>query len=289
MTAVTIKNNKLKNGGILFEMLVRQITGDTLAGKTTSPAMTLLKKYFNSERELGKELQLYQVFFNSRKLTESKAVQLLDMVIQQRRKLDEKRLDREKYDLIRELKSHYDLKALLSSKIPSYRLHASIYKTFLTEVRHTTDAILNIQDVASARFALIEHLLGTNRKAIAKESDVMQEFRAQSEDVRLLAYKLMIQKFNEKYTELNEQQRTLLQTYIYDTTSGQQILEYVRRVIPELEQSMYLKIPLVTDKVLRIKLTEVLAQLGKMKTLQVIKENHLVALLLGYSIYDEMH
>lgn len=269
-------------------MLVRQITADTLDGKTTSPAMNILKKHFSTNTELGKELQLYQVFFNSRKLNETRAMQLLNMVLDQRKKLDERKLEREKYTLISELKQNYDLRSFLSCKVPSYKLYASIYKTFITEAKHQDDTILNIQDVASARFTLIEHLLGNNHKVALKESPSITEFKQQPEDVRRLTYKILVDKFNEKYAHLNENQRLLLQKYIHDTTNGERLAEYVMSVIPSLQATLKTKMKKLTDKVMEIKLTEVIAQLDAMKGLKVIKENHYTALMLAYAIDGEL-
>ena len=132
MKGITISHNKVKNAGVLFEVLVRQITSDTLEGKAYSPALNLLKKYFSAGRELGKELQLYQAFFQGSRLNESRAVQFLDMIISQRQKLDESKLNREKYDLIKEIRTNYDLKDFLSCKIPSYKIQASNYKTLIS-------------------------------------------------------------------------------------------------------------------------------------------------------------
>ena len=42
---MSVKHSKYKNTGILFELLVRQITADTLDGKD-SPARKILKNYF---------------------------------------------------------------------------------------------------------------------------------------------------------------------------------------------------------------------------------------------------
>ena len=55
-----LKHSKIKNTSILFELLTRQITADVLAGKSTK-SVKIVKKYFNEDTELGKELQLYRI------------------------------------------------------------------------------------------------------------------------------------------------------------------------------------------------------------------------------------
>lgn len=288
MRGITVSHNKIKNTGVLFEVIVRQITSDTLEGKVTSPALNLLKKYFNTTSELGKELQLYQAFAQSDRLNEGRAIQYLDMILLQRRKLDERKLMREKYELIKELKKDYNLEAILSCKIPSYKLHASIYKTFLAEACHANDTILNIHDVASARFTLIEHLLGHTRKTEQKESALLEEFKNQTEDLRLLTYKILIDRFNEKYEDLNDKQKNLLREFINDISSKNTLLEYVRKEVPILQKEIRQKLRSVTDRVVQIKLNEVVAQLDNIGSKNIVRDNEVTALMIGYQIAKEL-
>lgn len=288
MKGITVSHSKVKNAGVLFEVLVRQITSDTLEGRPNSPALNILKKYFNANRELGKELQLYQAFFNTGRLSENRAVQFLDMVVAQRRKLDESKLSREKYDLIKEICDHYDLKEFLSCKVPSYKLHASIYKTFVTEARHQMDTIMNIQDVASARFTLLEHLLGTNAKSEPKESILIEEFKNQTEDLRLLTYKILIDRFNEKYENLNDKQKDLLREYINDVSSQRTLVTYVKQQVPMLQKQLKYKLADVKDRVTQIKLSEVVTQLDSLGKNRSIKDNEITAMMIAYQIDKEL-
>jgi hypothetical protein len=285
---ITVAHSKVKNTGVLFEVLVRQITSDTLEGRPNSIALDLLKKYFSADRELGKELQLYQTFVNADRLNESRAVQYLDMVVAQRRRLDEKKLLQEKYELIKEIKKHYDLENFLSCKIPSYKLHASIYKTFVAESQDKNTSILNIQDVASARFTLLEHLLGHTRKAEHKESALLEEYKNQSEDLRLLSYRILIDRFNEKYDDLNEKQKTLLREYINDSASKHTLLNYVKSEVPTLQKELRQKIRSVKDKVVQIKLNEVVLQLDGIGRKNTVRDNEVTSLMIAYQIVKEL-
>lgn len=285
---INICHSKIKNTGILFEILVRQITSDTLEGKQESPALNILKKYFNAGRELGKELQLYQAFLNAGNLNESRAMQFFNMVVGQRKKLDEAKLAQEKYELIKELKDHYDLKEFMACKVPSYKIHASIYKTFISEAKHSNDAILNIQDVASARFTLVEHLLGHGRKQEQKESVLLDEFKNQTEDLRLLTYKILIDRFNEKYQDLNNKQKTLLREYINDISSKNTLLNYIQIEVPTLQRELKSKVNDINDRVMQIKLNEVISQLGTIGKQKIVKDNEITALMIAYQIAKEL-
>lgn len=289
MRGITVNHSKVKNTGVLFEILVRQITSDTLEGRPDSSALNILKKYFNANRELGKELQLYQAIFNAPNLNESRALQYLDMIIKQRKKLDERKLAAEKYELIKEVKNYYDLEEFLSCKIPSYKLHASIYKTFMTEAKFGGDTIMNIQDVASARFTLIEHLIGTGRKNAKKEESVLlEEFKNQTEDLRLLTYKIMIDRFNEKYEDLNDKQKSLLREYINDVSGTNTLANYIAQEVPALRNSIQKKSNRLNDRVMQIKINEVISQLSNVGKNRGVKDNEITALMIAYQIDKEL-
>jgi len=103
---MNIKHSKYKNTGILFELLVRQITSDTLSGKD-SKATNILKKYF-VKTELGKEYKLYETLSKHKKLTEGKAEVIINSVIESSKNLNRGTLKRQKYNLINEIQNHYN-------------------------------------------------------------------------------------------------------------------------------------------------------------------------------------
>lgn len=289
MRAKKINNSKYKNTGVLFELLVRQITSDTLAGKPMSEALNILKKYFNASTELGKEMQLYRAFFESGKLTETKAIHFIDLVLEQRKKLDERKLTLEKYNLVKEIKARYALDEFLSARIPSYMIHASIYKTFTNEtVKGQAASVVNISEVMAAKFALVEHLLGSNKKAEAKREDALiKEFKNQTEDLRLLSYKLVVDRFNDKYSNLNDKQKALLREYIENVSNSNSLIKYVKQEIPQMRAQLAAKAK-DADKVTAIKLSEVASQLEKIGAKNLIRDNEVTAMMIAYEIIKEV-
>lgn len=283
-----LNHSKFKNAGILFECLVRQITVDTMENVKNSPAINIMKKYFNSTTELGKEIQLYRAFFEMNRLSESKAIQFVDVVTSQRVKLNDKQLATEKFNLIKEIKENYDLNSFLQAKIPSYKIYASIYKTFLAESKNFS--ISNIQDIASARFTLIEHLSKDKKisKNLVSEGEIIDAFKNQTEDLRLLSYKLILDKFNEKYQNLNIKQKLLLREYINSVSNSNTFLEYVKSEIIPLKEEISQFIKNNSNKVLTIKLNEVTAQLDKISTRKKIRDNELTAMMIVYQIVEEL-
>ena len=89
-----IKHSKYKNTGILFELLVRQITADTLKGGN-SPAIDILKEYFINT-SLGKEYKLYESVLKSKVITEGRATLVIDTILEASTKFNRKSLKKTK-------------------------------------------------------------------------------------------------------------------------------------------------------------------------------------------------
>lgn len=287
MKKKNITHSKIKNSGVLFELLVRQITVDTLANAPNSRAVSLMKEYFKPNTELGKELQLYRSFFEMGRLTETRAAQFIDLICNQRKKLSERKLLEEKYNLIKELKKEYNLDTFLRVKIPNYKIYASIYKTFLTETSNFD--VSNIQEVATSRFTLIEHLI-RDAKAIpniASEAGIIETFKNESEDVRLLSYKLALDKFNEKYQNLTLKQKTLLREYINCVSNSDNFINFVHSEIIPLKEELT-SLAKSENKVLQIKLKEVINCLDQISSKKRIRDNDLKALMIAYQISEEL-
>jgi hypothetical protein len=279
-----VKHNKIRNTGILFELLVRKITSDALENRSNDTAVKLMKEYFNSKTELGKELILYRSFFNAQQLSETKAFELINVLISQRKKLNEVALNTQKYKLIREIKNNYDLKEFLNARIPSYKVYASVYKVFDGAVNEIQD-FNEIQGMVEAKFTIVEHLSGKIvNKEIKKETALFETVKNQEEDLRLLTYKILMEKFNQKYADLSDKQKNLLREYIYNVSNSVALRAYAVDLAKELIAEITKKMAKIDNKVTTIKLSEVVSQLEKLKTVQVVKENHMTALLIALEI-----
>jgi len=284
----SIKHNKLRNTGILFELLVRQITADVMENKKDGVAVKLMREFFNSKKELGKELMLYRAFFNVQNVSEQKAFQLLKLVTEQRKNLDQHALDTQKYLLIKEIKKNFDLKEFFAARIPSYKIYASIYKNFDAAINGINDTT-TIEELASSQFTIVEHLAGKSvNKEIKEHNELSNIIRSQDDDIRFLAYKILIERFNEKYKGLDEAQKKLLQEYIYNISNTSKLKTYTQTESRRLAKAITQSSIKVKDKVTRIKLSEVVSQLQKVQTATVIKENHMTAMLIGYEILKEL-
>ena len=285
---MSIKHSKYKNTGILFELLTRQITSDILSGKKGPKAIPILEKYFNRNEELGKELVLYLSFFNGKKLSETNALDYINILVEQRKKLNNRKLKEEKYNLVKEIKENYDLNKFLLNRVPSYKIYASIYKSFECAIQgYTYD---NVRELSEAKYTLVEYLCGENEnKNIVIESEVVNTLREQEDDLRLLTYKLILEKFNKKYKKLNDSQKNLLREFLNKGTNTAHILQLAKDEAKRLSDSIDKKIEYVQNDVQKIKLTEVRKQLNKFDSLKYIKNNHLTALMIGYELDSQLN
>lgn len=281
---MSIKHNKIKNTGILFELLVRRIATDVLDNKQDGFAVKLVREHFHPKSELGKELQLYRTFFNTPRLSESKAFNILDLVLTRRKTLNEKVLNTQKFLLIKAIKENCDLKQFLNGRVPSYKVYASIYKLF-----ESSEDIMEIQDVVKSRFLVVEHLKGDlKEEEIIKESSYVDALKQQDEEIRYLSYKFLLERFNEKYSNFNDSQKQLLREYINKGTDVDIFKKYVHNESIILMNELKKYCGKIKNDITKIKINEVVTQLKNIQTKSVIKENHITALLIAHQLVHEM-
>jgi hypothetical protein len=278
-----IKHSKFKNTGILFELLVRQVASDTVSGKD-SPAVNLIKNYF-SKTELNKEYKLYQVLVNSTTLTESKAESLINATIELSSRLNRSNLRKEKYNLIKEIREQYDIDEFFKAKINNYSQYAAAYN--LIEA-HNTSEFINPADIVENKVTLLEHI---SRKSVDKKqvSDrVMEEYSGMDKGTRILVYKIMLEKFNEKYNELSPSQKTILKEYINNISNTTKLREFVNNNTLKLVEELTKLIPTVTDKTIQIKLAEVITFLKPIEKNQNVKDDNIISLLQYHQLVNEI-
>mgnify|MGYP003662639277 FL=1 len=279
--AKSIKHSKLKNTGVLFELLVRQITSDTLNGMNVSPALKIVKEYFGKSTVLKKELNLYNSLINEKFANILKAEKFLDVVLKERQKISNLILKRKKYNLIKEINNNYDLESFFKTKISNYKLNASIYKLFETQ---KNDKINNPKIIMECKDTVIDHISTSSPKTIQER--VLKEYSKQDKGIRLLSYKLLLEKFNEKYgTSLDSQQRNLLRKYINEDSGV--VVNYINKEANTERKKIVKAANNIGDKVTSIKLKEVANQLKKIEKSKRLNEKHLTTLMNTYELVKE--
>ena len=276
------KHSKIRNTGILFELLTRQITVDVLNNDKKGSAANILKTFFNKNTQLGKEYELYRVLTVENYKSETKANHLVDAVLTARTKLNEASLKREKYNLIKEVRSKYDINNFFMARIPNYKVNASIYKLF------STKEDMDPQTETESRFTIVENITRKNLSTKKKENVMVEGYKKQEKDLRLLAYSILVDKFNKKYSSLSAEQRNLLKEYINNISNTNSLKELIESETVKVKKELQSYLPQVSDKVTKIKLKEAINQANTLMKGRIVEDKQVVTLMRYYQLVKEL-
>jgi hypothetical protein len=276
-----IKHSKYKNTGILFELLVRQITADTLKG-SDSPAIDLLKNYF-VKTSLGREYKLYESIIKSKVISEGKANSLISTILENSRKFNRTSLKRQKYSLINEIKKHYNLESFFGSKIKNYKEIASVYTLIES---YNSKEVTDITQINNNKVTLLEYL---TKQVISKPKDkLLEEFAGYDKDLRQITYRVLLEKFNDKYDDLSKEQKEILKEFIYSVDSTPSLRNFYNDKVSILKNILTEESKNIKDKATQIKINEVAKLLTELNKTDKVDNDNLVDLLQYYELVKEI-
>ena len=281
MSISNVKHNKIKNTAILYELLSRQITVDVLNDTKNSPAVKIFKEFFNKNTELGKEYELYRILTEKKYTQESHAIKLLEAVVTSRQRLSNRRLNNEKYNLIKTIKENYSVKDFFNTRLPNFKVFASIYKVF--GISENPNPI----ETTDSTITLIEHIT-SKPKSKEDKSKIMENLSEPDKDLRLLTYQLLVDKFNEKYKSLNESQKDLLKEYINNLSNTNSLNEFVNSEIVKIKSILKKYVVKVDDDITRIKLEEAINHIDTLVPSKVVKDKNIISLMRYYELIKEL-
>ena len=282
--SLNVKHNKIKNTAILYELLSRQITADVINDSSKPKSVKIFKEFFNKNTELGKEYALYQVLLEKKYKNDSHAATLVEAVIKSRRKLSNRRLNNEKYNLIKTIKENYDIKEFFNTRLPNFKIMASVYKLFGTE---TGKEDFGPVQKTNSLITITEHIVNGKIKK-DKTQEIVEEFGNQEKDLRLLSYSLLVDKFNSKYKSLNENQKNLLKEYINNVSNTNSLKEFIDNEVVKIKKALKSLLPKVDDKITKIKLSEAIDYTDSATKGKVVQDKHVVALMRYYELIKEI-
>jgi hypothetical protein len=277
-----IKHSKYKNTGILFELLVRQITSDILEGKE-SPVKNLLKKYF-VKTELGKEYKLYETLLNKTNLTETRADITVNTLVESSKNLNRRLVKKQKYNLINDLKEHYNINEFFNHKLPNYKVHAAFYNILESS---SIDKNINPEFVISNKITILEYLTSSPLTQNNPKNIVLEEFKKEDKDIKMLTYRILLEKFNGKYENFTSSQKEILKELLYSIDNKPRLKEFYISKSNEIKNELISLTKNVTDKTTQIKLKEVVNLLD-VKSSNKITDDNLVNLLQYCDLVNEL-
>ena len=278
-----VKHSKYKNTGILFELLVRQITTDTLDGKD-SPAKDILKKYF-VKTELGREYKLYETLLKKTSLTETKANIVVSTLTDSSLTLNRGVIKRQKYNLISEIQKNYDLNEFFNHKLPNYKVFAAFYT--LLEIINNPQAV-NPSQTINNKVTILEHLTAAQIKESKVRDEVMDEFSKADKDVRFIAYKMLLESFNTKYDDLHLNQKLILKEFITSVDNTSRLKEFYTNKIIEIKEELTSLNIKTKNEVTKIKINEIISMITLPTKNIKVTDNDLVDLLQYYDLINEL-
>ena len=275
-----VKHSKYKNTGILFELLTRQLTADTIAGNNPK-ALSIIKKYFSGDSTLLKEYKIYHTFVGKKFKEESNATMLIDTLIEAHGKLNKGQLRREKYNLIKEIKDTYDVNDFFKAKISNYKIMASIFN--LLENKNASPL-----SIVNSKVTLLEHITGKTLDSKPKKDVVMEDYAKYDKDTRLLTYKVLLEKFNNKYSGLGENQKSLLKEYVNSVTNSPALKSFINKEIKMVKKTITGYSKKVEDKAVAVKLNETKLMITPLCKKSSVNDDNVINLLNYYELVNEL-
>jgi hypothetical protein len=275
-----LKHSKYKNTGILFEMLVRKLTSETLSSNKTV-TVDIIKKYFGKNTELAKELYLYNSLMKEQFKSEARALDYIRTVKAAHAKLNQSVLKRQRYNLVKEVSEKFVFDDLAKIHISNYKTLASINMIFEHE------ETVNPKQIAACKLVIVEHTMFPVKKKEVKDQ-LTEMFESQPKEIRLLTYKLLVDKFNAKYSGLDESQKQLLNKYITNVNDTVALREYIEKIIPKIKTELSKQADVITDKATKIKVKKLSEMLCTVENMKTIKESHVLSLLRYFDLIKEL-
>jgi len=249
-----------------------------------SPAVKILRKFYTGNTSLVKEFKLYDYILKNKGINISKAETIVNTITEIAKKIDATSLKKQKYELIKELKNHYDLEEFFSIKVETYKPLAALY--CLLEAQNTPSET-DLSVFVDNKTTILEHLTQVKRPTQDKDS-IMEEYSKYDKDLRLLTYKILLEKFNAQYESLLPEQKNILKEVIVSVNSSARLRNIYNEEVSKLQKSISNYKKKITDEVVKIKLEEVSKAITPISNTQKVDDNHLVSLMQYYELVNEL-
>ena len=135
---------------------------------------------------------------------------------------------------------------------------------------------------------MLEHLTKKEQPLLDKKENVLQEFATYDKDLRSLTYRILLEKFNDKYDSLSQEQKQVLKEYIYSVDSTPGLRKFYNSKINELKTILTKESSTVKDKATKIKIIEISKMLTELGKTSKVSDDNLVDLLQYYELIKEI-
>ena len=279
-----IKHSKYRNTGLIYELLVKQIASDVLESKE-SDAIQILKKYYSGKTTLAKEYKLYEFVVKNNSVSQSKAETIISTITEVSRKFNQKILKEQKYALISEIKSKYNVDEFFSVDVRDYKALASLY--CLLEAQNNSN-LVDPSFLINNKTTLLEHLTSKKQNEEDVKDSLIEQYGKYDKDLKLLTFKILLEKFNEKYIDLLPEQKNILKEFITSVNSSKKLFTLVNKELKKISEEVKKLGEKITDDIIKIKLDEVSKSIQPLKSTDKVNDTHLVNLMQYYELVNEL-
>ena len=279
-----IKHSKYRNTGLIYELLVKQIAADVLQNKE-SKAIKILKKYYSGTSTLAKEYKLYEFVVKNNSVSQAKAETIISTITEVSRKFNQKTLKNQKYELISEIKENYNIEEFFSVEVRDYKALASLY--CLLEAQNNAD-LVDPNFLVNNKTTLLEHLTSKKQNEEDVKDSLIEQYSKYDKDLKLLTFKILLEKFNDKYKDLLPEQKNILKEFITSVNSSKKLYTLVNKELKKIAEEVEKLSKKVTDDIVKIKLDEVAKSIKPLAKTNKVTDSHLVNLMQYYDLVNEL-
>lgn len=279
-----IKHSKFKNTGLIFELLVKQIAADTL-NKKDSSAVTILKKYFTGRTALVREFKLYQFILKNKSTSQNKAESIVSTIVEVSRELNRELLKTQKYSLIKEIKANYNIEDFFSMSVKDYKPLAALY--CLMEAHRIPD-LIDPNILVNNKTTILEHLTKSVQDKEEVRDSLIEEYSKYDKDLKLLTFRILLEKFNSKYSTLLPEQRNILREFITSVDSSTKLRNIVNEEIGKLSKAINKLAKNTKNGIIQIKLQEVVKTIKPLTNKEKVTDSHLINIMQYYELIKEL-
>jgi len=279
--ARNFKHKKYKNTGLLYELLIRQVTSDVLRGRKPV-ALNIIKKFFKKDSALSEELQVYDTLLNNKVSDTNFALKMVEDILESKKNLDKKQLSSQKYALVKEIINNFDKEEFFKTKIANYKIYASICN--LLEYSREE----NPSDFVKNKITIAEHVVKESKQPT---QNAATHLKGVDSELKFLTLKILTEKFNNKWGSLSQPQKSILRHFIFNSVDSKESRVFFVEHVNSLKSRIEATKRSLKDTVLRVKLGKIQEYLDSMNPTRTsfIHEDHYLTLLRYYELLNELN
>ena len=140
----------------------------------------------------------------------------------------------------------------------------------------------------SNKTTILEHLTQKQQNKTDVRNSLIEQYGSYEKDLKLLTYKILLEKFNEKYDKLLPEQKNILRHFIVSVDSTTKLKDFVNEELNKIKKTLVKLSNNVEDGITRIKVNEVASNVNLLGKRDKLDDSHLVLLMQYHELINEL-